>query len=249
MGGGPSKGNKIKRSTLKNYMKSKDEKMDPEVFSAIANRFMIILQAKEGRKIDSKVALRTSKIPLASISQIPELQLNPLLGRLLETAREDIDEDEIDFEYFVKILKVLSPDTDPTIKKRLLFRMIDITGDEIITRREFVLFFINVFCSRSHFNEDENEGVSRQFLIGGRQINECYRNIDNILSGVSGITSNEPESARSKPQMDKNINEPNRQINIGPSGETNADQQLKFEDFEKLVTDEDAFQYLTIYFY
>lgn len=136
---------------------------------------MVILEAKEGKKLNPKTALQNGKIPMSSISQIPELQLNPLLGRLLETAREDIGEDEVDFDYFLKILKVLSPETDPQTKKRLLFRMIDITGDQVITRREFVLFFVNVFLSRSHFNEEDAVGDG------------CLRGFRGLWEGIGGL--------------------------------------------------------------
>ena len=205
---------------------------------------------KRVNKIDSKTALKNSKIPLSSISQIPELQLNPLLGRLLETAKEDIEDDEINFTMFMKILKVLSPETEPATKKKLLFRMIDVTGDGIITRREFVLFFVNVYWSRSHFNEEENNRVSRKFSIGESQINEIYHNIENILSGVGGISAQaDQDIGRTKPKMEKDNRNPNDELLRGVKGQINADQQLKFEDFDKLVTDEDAFQYLTINFY
>ena len=205
---------------------------------------------KRVNKIDSKTALKNSKIPLSSISQIPELQLNPLLGRLLETAKEDIEDDEINFTMFMKILKVLSPETEPATKKKLLFRMIDVTGDGIITRREFVLFFVNVYWSRSHFNEEENNIVSRKFSIGESQINEIYHNIENILSGVGDISAQaDQDIGRTKPKMEKDNRNPNDELLRGVKGQINADQQLKFEDFDKLVTDEDAFQYLTINFY
>ena len=104
-----------------------------------------MLSQYEGKSIDSRDALKTGRIPIRSIALVPEMQLHPLIGRILDTARDDIGDELISFDYFLKILKVFSPETPVETKKKLVFRMIDITGDGIITRREFVLFFVNVF--------------------------------------------------------------------------------------------------------
>lgn len=88
-------------------------------------------------------------------------------------------------------------------------------------------------------------------MVGEKQISEIYQNIDNVLNGVSGIGMvNNPDTGRGKLEMNKDVTNPVAQIGAGPSQkELNADMQLKLDDFEKLVTDEDAYQYLTIYFY
>ena len=132
-----------------------------------------------------------------------------------------------------------------------MFRLIDITGDGIITRREFVLFFINVFCSRNHFSESENEGAPRVFTINERQINEIYQNIDNILSGmnVGAGVSRVADEGRVKLEMNKNQSDTSGTIPAGPQYQTNADAQLGYQEFDKLITDQDAYQFLTIDFY
>jgi Ca2+-binding EF-hand superfamily protein len=208
--------------------------------------------SRKVNKVDSKFALSSAKIPIESISKVPELQLHPLLARILDTAREDIGDEMIGFDYFMKILKVFAPETHPDTKKKLMFRMIDVTGDAIITRREFVLFFVNVFWSRNHFSDLENQGAPRRFTISDHQINQIYQNIDNTLRGVNvtGIGgAEELKQNKGKLKIDKYQTGPEVNINAGPGGQLNADQQLGYEEFDKLVTDQDAYQFLTIDFY
>mmetsp|Transcript_30048 Transcript_30048/g.26626 ORF Transcript_30048/g.26626 Transcript_30048/m.26626 type:complete len:127 (-) Transcript_30048:14-394(-) len=126
--------------------------------------------------------------------------------------------------------------------------MIDVTGDGIITRREFVLFFINVFCSRSHFHEDENEGNSRKFSINERQISEIYQNVDNILTGIGGVKGSDTDTGRVKLKIDKEGDGGNELLK-GSTTLVNADMQLNYDDLNKLITDEDAYQFLTFHFY
>lgn len=196
----------------------------------------------KGNKVDSKTALKTAKIPLETLSQIPELQLHPLLWRIIEIARDDIGEGMIDFNFFYGLLKVFTSETDVQTKKKFMFRFIDVTGDGIITRREFVLFFINVFCNRNHFAESENDSSQRRFSINNRQINEMYQNIDNVLSGTHGT------SEEGRVRLDMNREDDPGSLLGGPTTQINADMQLSYKEFDKLVTDHDAYQFLTLEF-
>ena len=66
---------------------------------------------------------------------------------------------------------------------------------------------------------------------------------------LAGGISNSGDEGRVKLEMNKNQSDLNSSIPAGPQFQTNADAQLGFNEFDKLITNQDAYQFLTISFY
>eukprot|EP00051_Salpingoeca_urceolata_P026541 m.477678 g.477678 ORF g.477678 m.477678 type:complete len:176 (-) comp20919_c0_seq1:67-594(-) len=88
--------------------------------------------AKRFRKLDSDAS---GKLSVEEFMQLPELQQNPLVERVIAIFDEDGD-GEIDFEEFIKGISLFSVRGDKTKKLEFAFKIYDIDKDGFITNAE-----------------------------------------------------------------------------------------------------------------